>query len=248
MQGFHSVELEKLLSGRLWLLQNPQATREITQLLLIYDFPHSLICRIVGSVPYHLQHNLNDLPSMMTDMISFFGRQGFADDSLMSVISKGPSLLYLNLKSVEKSLLNLKVYFSSRDLKKLLRKCPESLKDPWTDVYRKYRYVIYDMVFTNQDIVHSSLFSHSLQRIKNRHLFLERSGLFVTVSPKHDPALNPNPQLSQIVDTSDAAFLKLFPVTDMEGYQVFCLMREIEADRDDDLEEITSEDEEEKEE
>lgn len=87
------------------------------------------------------------------------------------------------------------------------------------------------------DASKSKVFSHSLDVIKCRHVFLSRLGLFKPRSPKADP-LEPskNPKMTNIYDTSDREFaVKTCGVT-LEEFETFQELYKREKHREEDFE------------
>lgn len=90
------------------------------------------------------------------------------------------------------------------------------------------------------DAAKSKVFSHTLDVIKCRHVFLSRLGLFKPKNPKVDP-LQPskNPKMAFIYDTSDREFaVKTCGVT-LDEFETFreLYKREKDSHLDDDVDE-----------
>lgn len=68
----------------------------------------------------------------------------------------------------------------------------------------------------------SKVFSHSLDVIKCRHVFLNRLGLFKPKNPKVDPLLpSKNPKMTNIYDTSDKEFATKICGVTLEEFETF---------------------------
>lgn len=82
------------------------------------------------------------------------------------------------------------------------------------------------------DVVKSSAFAHPLVMIKQRHVFLDRLGLYKPRSPKADP-LEPskNPRMHQIMDTTDKAFATKICNVTLDEFEAFQALYKKEMDR-----------------
>lgn len=104
--------------------------------------------------------------------------------------------------------------------------------DDITVVEKKIDYLTKVMKVDETDASKSKVFSHSLDVIKCRHVFLSRLGLFKPRNPKVDP-LQPskNPKMSHIYDTSDREFaVKTCGVT-LEEFDTFRELYKREKER-----------------
>lgn len=117
--------------------------------------------------------------------------------------------------------------------------------DPWDETRKKFVYVYFVMGYKQPAMLKSSLFQHSYPYIVDRHQFLLRAGFFRSVREKDDPKLNPNPPLSDVLDTPNGVFAKMFGCFLPEEYTAYLNMRDVEREEEDDDISNTSDEEDE---
>lgn len=151
----------------------------------------------------------------------------FREKSLAKVIAGNPSIFLLTKASVYHRLMKLRELFKSSDVVTVVVNSPGVLTMDWDDMQALFDYVFHDMQITQKQMVYASLFSHPLQRVKRRHAFLVRAGLF-DMSKRKEGEKSPNARLDQIVDTSDEEFCAKFGKFAVQEYRTFCKLYEKE--------------------
>lgn len=164
----------------------------------------------------------------------------FGEKNTITLLENYPELFEVN-HSIEltKRLETLKVFVGNyKNVFKLLMTCPSIVQDKLSILEEKIKYLQNTMRVEVSEITKSCTFSHELEKIKMRHVFLERLGMYQAKSKKADP-LEPskNPKLYQIMDTSDKRFATKVCYVTLEEYETFMDLykKEISSMEDDDL-------------
>lgn len=104
----------------------------------------------------------------------------------------------------------------------LFMNCPNLIVEDEKEIEAKWDYLKNKMRLEVHEIVKSKALSYKLEKIRCRHLFIERLGLFKKRSLKADPSEpNKNPRLFQIIDTSDKRFATKVCHVALEEYEAF---------------------------
>lgn len=115
----------------------------------------------------------------------------------------------------------------------LLLTSPTIMLGDWKEVEDKFMYCLKEMRYLEKEISRSTALAQSMSRIKLRHIFLERVGIYVRPGIKDMAGMNPheNPPLAEIVDPDDKEFAVNTAKVSFEEYSVFLkLMRYDEND------------------
>lgn len=109
---------------------------------------------------------------------------------------------------------------------------PNLITDNVTTIDSKIAYIRNVMRAEVSDVVKSTVFSHSLESIQCRHVFLDRLGLYKPRSLKADPLEpNKNPRMHLIYDTSDQAFASKTCGVSPEEFEVFEKLFAVELEK-----------------
>lgn len=167
--------------------------------------------------------------SVLTDenlniKFQFFSQLKLKPPTKIYLISRNKEIFNINDETLKHNLNQLKNYFTSAQLESILTKSPTllTINDFYAFQY-KFSY-LYCIMGINQKQMHTTfVFNHSIDHIRQRHLFLSRAGLYDKPNKKHETKVK-NPLLADIVDTTDEKYLKnackdLFTIDD---YNTFC--------------------------
>ena len=112
--------------------------------------------------------------------------------------------------------------------------CPNLVIDDLNEIELKFKYLIEEMRIEPPEIAKSCALSHSLDKIKCRHVFLDRCGLFKRRSLKVETnkKTTKNPNLYEITDTSDKRFATKVAFVTLEEFEVFEQLFKRELDRE----------------
>lgn len=146
-----------------------------------------------------------------------------SSDLHFHIISRNTEMMTISSNSLLSQFKSLKEFFSTKNLNSLLVKSPAILTNNMDSIRYKFSYLYFLMGIKQNEMCATFVFNHSIDRIRERHLFLERAGLFDKPNKKGISKVK-NPFLIDIVDTNVEAFLKkatkgLFTV---EDYESFC--------------------------
>ncbi|XP_005094894.1 uncharacterized protein LOC101854783 [Aplysia californica] len=250
--GCTDVEIRRLLGGRLWLLRDRDAVMSAVRLLKQHGLGQSVSLKLLENLPalyWEDRSAVRNLPVLLNASITQLRTLGiFSEKRMVKLLKKDPALLLLLSGSSSASILEkfakLKGLFTVSDVRSIVEKCPNVLTDDWADTREKFDYAFFTMGYHQDHIARSRLFSHPLEHIQDRHLFLSRAGFFLTVKKKVDPKLNPNPCLREVVDAHDEDFVSLCTggKVGLEHYAVFPVMRQVEREEGDGRDHLDSSD------
>lgn len=138
----------------------------------------------------------------------------------------------------------LKIYAKTeKNIFRLFLSSPNIITDSEAVIQKKIEYLTRIMKVDETDAAKSMVFSHSLDVIKCRHVFLSRLGLFKPKNPKVDP-LQPssNPKMDYIYSTSNREFaVKTCRVT-LEEFETFRELYKREQNSQEDYEDVDEDD------
>lgn len=150
------------------------------------------------------------------------------DKNVSDIIRRNPRVLLLTKKDIGLQVGNMRQLFTTADAVTLVKQCPQVLTDDWTENQAKFSYIFHEMKVTQKQMVYASCFRHSLQHIKQRHMFLVRTGMFDMLK-RREGEKSPNARLDQIIDSTDEAFCRKFGGFRLEEYRAFCKLFDKEA-------------------
>lgn len=176
----------------------------------------------------------------------------FGDKHLFELIEQCPELLdFTNENMIRDRMADLKVIAEkTKYIWRLLMASPNVLTDNMKVLDAKNEYLRKVMQVDVTDIVKSGVFSHSLLKIKTRHMMLVRLGIYKERT-KHYNELDPdkNPRVAKIVDTSNEDFankvcgISLIEYEAFEGLYKRELMNKRDVVEDKDIEDDDDSDE-----
>ncbi|XP_059141665.1 transcription termination factor 4, mitochondrial-like [Physella acuta] len=233
--GFSIDSFAKLLSQNVSLLRQSSSLLEMTKYLRSYGLQHNTIIVLLEKLSRHFsfdKKNMEEFSKKITYSMENFRNMGFSEKDLLSLVNNDPEVVFVDAKVACDIYSKLKRIFTSEKVISVIKKCPNVLLDPWSETLQKFEYAYYNMYYDMPEIVKSRLFSHSLEHITDRHIYLVRTGLFVPFKKKLDPNLNPNPHLKDIVDVSNHAFASTFAGLSKEEYKVYLEIRALEREEE----------------
>lgn len=151
----------------------------------------------------------------------------FGEKNTLELLERYPELLDLtNFRLVHDNLSVINSFVGQKNGHKVLRNSPNVATEQTRSIEEKIDYLKDEMKVDPVEVYKSDVFSHDLLKIKTRHAFLYRLGMYFKKKKKgdtdNDPhEINKNPKLSKIMDTSDKRFaLKVCHVS-LEEYETF---------------------------
>ncbi len=147
----------------------------------------------------------------------------FKSELFPLVFSSDKCLINYDQKRLLLRINDLKEFFNKKQLNQIMLKTPSILSSDLDLIRYKFTYVYILMGIQQEEIVLTSLFDHSMEHIRQRHLFLERS-LFYDKPNKKGISRIENPRLYHILDINLKQYLRIC-TKDSFGeidYHTFC--------------------------
>jgi hypothetical protein len=199
---------------------DPEIIENIVENLTEFGAPWQRITEII--------QNYDDLSLFnsrehLWNRIEMIQKLNISSDLHFHLIARNPQIMTIPANSLLSQFQRLKDFFSSKNLNSLLVKSPTILTNNMDSIKYKFSYLYFIMGIKQNEMCATFVFNHSIDRLRERHLFLERAGLFDKPNKKGITKVN-NPFLIDIIDTNVDAFLRkaardLFTI---EDYQSFC--------------------------
>lgn len=169
----------------------------------------------------------------------------FDQSEALQLLERYPELLEINnFKRVFENLNIVKTLVGQKNGFKVLFNTPTIANEKSSSLEEKVVYLRDVMKVDPVEVYKSEVFCRNLFKIKARHVFMERLGMYVVSKKKKDEDIevSKNPKLYKMMDTSDKRFATKVCHVTLEEYETFEelykkeLMRaEEEKDREDDL-------------
>jgi hypothetical protein len=162
------------------------------------------------------KQNLNEKCQMFRELT-------FPSEIYLEIISKNPLLLFIDKRTLKIRLNDLKSFFTKKHIDKLIVRSPNLLTDNFDNFHYKFTYVFTLMGIEQNEMCKSNVFNYSIDYLRQRHLFLYRSGFYIKPNKKNITHID-NPKIYLIFDTDLKEYLRicthnLFSVKD---YETFC--------------------------
>ncbi|GAB0094480.1 uncharacterized protein DMENIID0001_097860 [Sergentomyia squamirostris] len=198
-----------------------QSWERVLTTLKNYGFPSYMLLPLVVNHPLVLRKPSDQIISGL----SKWNSSQFGERNIMKLITKYPTLLEINKDEghIYERIARLQEYAETRkNVWTLLMNSPNVITDRIPAIESKIKYLRDTMKVELADVLKSEVFSKDLVKIRSRHIFLERMGIYKTKGYKDDPSeINKNPKLYQIIDSSDKTFATKIAFATLEEYEVF---------------------------
>lgn len=228
--------MQSLLKNNPDLQTYPEDTlRRSIDLFRNQGFTSDSYLRIINKYP-----NILKTPAAaLCNNLELWRASQFGERYVQILITEHPHLLDIKVENrhaeqkILERLLYLKDYVQTKkNVWRLLVCSPNVVVDKITDLEEKRTFFEQVMKVEHTEVVKTTAFSHSMFKIKLRHEFLTRLGMYKPKSPKADPTLkSTNPSLYQIVDTNDKRFATKVALVSLEEFEVFEEVFKREQDR-----------------
>ncbi|XP_051482542.1 transcription termination factor 4, mitochondrial [Apus apus] len=166
-------------------------------------------------------------------------RLGLDGGQLQRALSRCPQLLTLPRRRMAAAvrLLRERCLFTAEQLKEVLRTCPGVLLEEPRQLHHHFQYAYFRMGIQQKEMVKARLFQMPFAELRNRHIFLERRGLYQT--PYKGQTQTSNPKLKDVLQLPEKDFLASLARSTVEEYEVFkkLLAREEEEEEEEKEEE-----------
>ena len=159
----------------------------------------------------------------LNQMFEMFRDLSFTQDVYLELFSRNPDLIKQDQRKIEVRLNEFKYFFTNKQLNKLLIKSPHLLTCNFDQFTYKFTYLFVLMGMSQDEQSRTNVFNHTIEHIRQRHLFLSRSGFFDKPNKKGLSKVV-NPKLKDIMDTHVKEYLRLCTrnLFTLEDYDTFC--------------------------
>ncbi|XP_061861303.1 transcription termination factor 4, mitochondrial [Colius striatus] len=171
-------------------------------------------------------------------------RLGLDGAPLQRALGRLPQLLTAprrRLAAAER-LLRERCLFTAEQLREVLATCPAVLLEEPRCLHLHFQYAYFRMGVRQKEMVKARLFQVPFGELRNRHIFLERRGLYQT--PYKGQTQSSNPKLKDVLRLPEKDFLASMACASPEEYEVFkkLLAREEEEEEKEEQESDSDED------
>ncbi|KAM6357595.1 transcription termination factor 4, mitochondrial isoform 1-T2 [Alca torda] len=161
-------------------------------------------------------------------------RLGLDGGPLRRAVSRCPQLFTLPRRRMAAAvrLLREQCLFTAEQLREVLGSCPAVLLEEPRRLHHHFQYAYFRMGVQQKEMVRARLFRMPFAELRNRHIFLERRGLYQT--PHKGQIQSSNPKLRDILQLPEKDFLASLALASPEEYEVFkkLLAREEEEEEE----------------
>ncbi|XP_072724883.1 transcription termination factor 4, mitochondrial [Ciconia boyciana] len=148
-------------------------------------------------------------------------RLGLDGGQLQRAVSRCPQLFTLPRRRMAAAvrLLRERCLFTAEQLREVLGTCPAVLLEEPRLLHHHFQYAYFRMGVQQKEMVKARLFRMPFAELRNRHIFLERRGLYQT--PHKGQTQTSNPKLKDILQLPEKDFLASLAHSTPEEYEVF---------------------------
>ncbi|XP_040469339.1 LOW QUALITY PROTEIN: transcription termination factor 4, mitochondrial [Falco naumanni] len=173
-------------------------------------------------------------PEQLQERAGELRRLGLQGGRLRRAVSRCPQLFTLPRRRMAAvvRLLRERCLFTAEQLQEVLGTCPAVLLEEPARLHLHFQYAYFRMGVQQKEMVKAQLFRTPFAELRNRHIFLERRGLYQT--PHKGQTQTGNPKLKDILELPEGAFLASLARSTPEEYEVFkqLLAREEEEEEE----------------
>uniref|UniRef100_A0A669PN78 Mitochondrial transcription termination factor 4 n=2 Tax=Phasianus colchicus TaxID=9054 RepID=A0A669PN78_PHACC len=231
---------------RLRLLQpglEPQRRAEAAAQLLLLGLSAEAALELLERSPRLLRM----ATARLKERAEYLRRLGLEGARLQSAAGRCPEVWTLPRRRMEAvvRMLRERCLFTAEQLAELLRSCPDVLLEEPDRVQHHFQYAYFRMGVRQKEMVKARLFCTPFAELRNRHIFLERRGIYRT--PHKGQSQSDNPALRDVLRPTEGDFVAGIARASAEEYEVFkrLLAREEEEEEEEEMEDEEEEEEEE---
>lgn len=150
----------------------------------------------------------------------------FGENETLQLLERYPELLEVsNFRKVHNNLNIIKELVGQKNGYKVLLNTPTIVQESEANLEEKCDYLRNKMKVDPVEVYKSEVFARDIFKIKARHIFMERLGIYVAKKKKNDDegehTVNKNEKLYKIMDTSDKKFATKICHVTLEEYETF---------------------------
>ncbi|XP_043849585.1 transcription termination factor 4, mitochondrial isoform X1 [Dromiciops gliroides] len=209
----HVMELFRIRAGI-----RPQQMLAVVSELLLLGLDPDPVCKALQKNPRILQLTGKQLKNRAGHL----RRLGLGGGNLQHMMHCCPDLFTMSQQRIDTlvSVLKDKCLFTGQQVTEILHSCPRVLQEDPGALEYKFQYAYFRMGIKQRDLVKTKYFQYSMTKIKERHIFLERLGLFQTPDKKGQTQVC-NPPLNSMLRVPEAEFLAQTARSSSEEFEVF---------------------------
>ncbi|XP_048460117.1 transcription termination factor 4, mitochondrial [Rhincodon typus] len=217
--GLSQAQVKQLLTLNPKItVQPPQKSLAALNVLNLLGLNPSNIIKILEKCPELLGAKAHQLQPLIESLQKY----GLGEGSLQRVLVHSPQILNLSAKQVNNTVrfFKDKCIFTAAQITEILRTSPNVLFEKFEELEYKFQYAYFRMGIKQSEIAKSALFRVSLEELKQRHIFLERLGLYQTPDKKGQTQIV-NPKLKDVLSTTEDHFLAKVARSTQEEFDIF---------------------------
>jgi len=230
--------IKRILTDQPFLLKHASTTwADTISFLKSHCFQPGHLLPLVSGSPALLHGSAR---KTLLDVLSILRHVGISEGKRqMIVVGNSGLLLNDDVRTIQRRHASLLSVFTKAELQRLMIATPCVLTDTWTETRRKIEYMYGTMGIRSREMTNSRVFSHTFLHLVARHRFAERAGIY-HMPNKHEIAAREedrplpteirNPTLKELVDTSDAAFVRIIGDLTVDEYHAFVAMMSVELE------------------
>ncbi|EMP28631.1 mTERF domain-containing protein 2 [Chelonia mydas] len=214
--GFSNAQIMELFGLQPKLA--PQTRLAVVSELLLLGLDADSTLRALQKSPEVLRMTAQQL----RHRADYLWRLDLGEENLQQVVSHCPTIFTLSLKKIDAvvRVFKEKCIFTADQVTEILHRYSNVLLEEPHDLEYKFQYVHFRMGVKHKAVVKSGLFRTPIAEVKNRHIFLERLGIYQTPDKKGQTQIV-NPKLKEIVGVSERDFLAKIAHSSLEEFEVF---------------------------
>ncbi|XP_047933154.2 transcription termination factor 4, mitochondrial [Anser cygnoides] len=182
--------------------------------------------------------------AQLKERAEYLRRLGLGGGHLQRVAGRCPQVFTLPRRRMEAAVrvLREKCLFTAEQLTEVLQSCPGVLLEEPGGLQYHFQYAYFRMGVRQKEMVKARLFRTPFAELRNRHIFLERRGLYQT--PLKGQTQTNNPKLKEVLHLPEKEFLANLARATPEEYEVFKKLLAREEEEEEEKEEEEEEEEE----
>ncbi|XP_068939490.1 transcription termination factor 4, mitochondrial [Petaurus breviceps papuanus] len=214
--GFSESRTKALLGLRAGL--RPGQLLAVVSELLLLGLEPGPVCQVLQRNPGILQLSGQQLKQRADHL----RRLGLGGGNLQHMTHCCPDLFTMSQQHIDGliSILKDRCLFTGQQVTEILHSCPRVLQEDPSALEYKFQYAYFRMGIKQRDLVKAKYFQYPMTKIKQRHIFLERLGLYQTPDKKGQTQIC-NPSLNSVLRVSEAEFLAKTAHSSWEEFEVF---------------------------
>ncbi|XP_020844648.1 transcription termination factor 4, mitochondrial isoform X2 [Phascolarctos cinereus] len=214
--GFSETHIKELF--RIHAGIRPEQLLAVVSELMLLGLDPDPVCKALQKNPRILRLTVKQLKSRA----SHLRRLGLGGGNLQHMTHCCPDLFTMTQQRINAlvSVLKDRCLFTGQQVTEILYSCPRVLQEDPAALEYKFQYAYFRMGIKQRDLVKTKYFRYSMTKIKQRHVFLERLGLYQTPDKKGQTQIC-NPSVNSVLRVPEAEFLAKVAHSSWEEFEVF---------------------------